>query len=648
MKSRIILLITTIWLGGLSSVFAEVQGIVSVANIAELQSLPIAKVEALENTTTNASQTNLTVHVLGYYNPGDRGGGTFEWSQNESATPDAGLYIATNGWSSGNGRWVRRLAGEVPNIKMWGAKGDIGGGVESLSNMTAAHDDTTNIQNAINAISGIQTSGGWLPGELLIPAGWYKVSDTLILSELLRLRGETVRMTHLVMSYGVNKDILHTLGAQQAISANDGHDHWDGPDRIEDISFEFAPNSSTGSFAGAGQNQTNAAIVMCEPDEGSTIRNVSLVSGGYGIRCFGGGGGIDAPFRDIVCEDNAIAGLSIEPVPGATACAGQVSITGISGDHRRDESRSNACLVKFVSYGGPAYIEGINAEGIYGGGIIHHDFSSAFSLYDLGNLTIKNGYLNDGNSYGNLDAPHAFVVLGNSGIRTTALTLENIHVFNCTNLIRDELSPRDVPAPDATSEGLRQAVVRLPLAYEAVNSGYTYPDGVTVGKWSRLTVGGQAIYSFTPTTTNAWYRILSGVNAFLSSKATITSFAESSEFSVNVLSVTDANAVELNVTRTMKANTWPYAPCATKVRAGSYSDGSGNPYPFTDIYVERALNLTGGSDLNLITVAVPVYDYPNVSAGSGHSILQTPTVAPSSGAPAGCTLMKCVTNSLVR
>jgi hypothetical protein len=29
----------------------------------------------------------------------------------------------------------------------------------------------------------------------LIPSGWYKITDTLILSTLLRLRGETARMS---------------------------------------------------------------------------------------------------------------------------------------------------------------------------------------------------------------------------------------------------------------------------------------------------------------------------------------------------------------------------------------------------------------------------------------------------------------------
>src|SRR5207237_3127818 len=123
-----------------------------------------------------------------------------------------------------------------------------------------------------------------------------------------------------------------------------------------------------------------------------------------------------------------------------------------------------------------------------------------------------NCFLNSGNSYDNYDATRAFLVLESAGARTTAVTMENIHLYATTNLIQDKLTGRNVMAPDASSMGLRQAVVRLPLEYEASNNGSTMGDGVTVGKSSRLVVGGQAIYSFIPPTTNAWYRIMQPVN----------------------------------------------------------------------------------------------------------------------------------------
>jgi hypothetical protein len=177
MKSRIILLITAVWLGCLSPARAVLQYTMTVTNIAELKSLNVATV-----TGDEVALDRPAVHVLGYYSQGDRGGGWFEWDPNASATPDGGLYIATNGWTTGNGRWVRRLNGEVANVKMWGAMGNIQDGAEILSVVSAAHDDTTNIQNAINAVAdGKTASGSLLPQELLIPAGWYKVTDTLVL-----------------------------------------------------------------------------------------------------------------------------------------------------------------------------------------------------------------------------------------------------------------------------------------------------------------------------------------------------------------------------------------------------------------------------------------------------------------------------------
>jgi hypothetical protein len=137
---------------------------------------------------------------------------------------------------------------------------------------------------------------------------------------------------------------------------------------------------------------------------------------------------------------------------------------------------------------------------------------------------------------------------------------------------------------------------------------------------------------------------------FISGKVSVTSFGESSEFGVNVLASYDTNAVELKVNRTMKANSWPYPPCVTKVRAGCYTDGGTGAYAFTDIYVERGISPAGYGDIDgpEITFSSPVYDFPNVSMGFGIPILLPPKVSTSSGAPAGCTLIQCVTNSLVR
>jgi hypothetical protein len=137
---------------------------------------------------------------------------------------------------------------------------------------------------------------------------------------------------------------------------------------------------------------------------------------------------------------------------------------------------------------------------------------------------------------------------------------------------------------------------------------------------------------------------------FVSGEATITSFGESSAFSANVLANSDANAVELNVTRTMKANTWPYPPCVTKVRCGSYTDSGTGAYAFTDIFVDHGISPAGYGDVDgqEITITCPVYDFPNVSMGGGIPTILPPKLTTSTGAPAGCTLIQAVTKNLTR
>jgi polygalacturonase len=147
MKSRTVLLITAIWLGCLPSAWAILQWPLTVTNIAELKSLSVAYCQSAE--TTSTLSTSPAVYVLGYYTPDDRGGGMFEWDSNASATPDSGRYVATNGWSSGNGRWVRRLNGEAANIKMWGAKSD---GVTECS---------AQIQHAVDACQDGASLANW-------------------------------------------------------------------------------------------------------------------------------------------------------------------------------------------------------------------------------------------------------------------------------------------------------------------------------------------------------------------------------------------------------------------------------------------------------------------------------------------------------
>ena len=61
------------------------------------------------------------VDVLGYYESGDSGGGTFYWDAANTEEDNGGTVIETN--EGGNGRWKRRFEGAV-NVLWFGAKKD--------------------------------------------------------------------------------------------------------------------------------------------------------------------------------------------------------------------------------------------------------------------------------------------------------------------------------------------------------------------------------------------------------------------------------------------------------------------------------------------------------------------------------------------
>jgi hypothetical protein len=334
--------------------------------------------------------------------------------------------------------------------------------------------------------------------------------------------------------------------------------------------------------------------------------------------------------------------LSIEPVPGADHATGHVSITGITGDQRFDESLSNACLVKMVNFVGVALIQDLNAEASYGGGVIQHkfpDISSGWSAgAPMGLLTILNCSVNLGSSFSRYVRASDFLVL-RGGERTASATMENINLY-AGNLVRDELTGRTVPALDAYASGLSQGCCRVPTAYEALSSGGYVR--------SRLVVGDKALYTFNPPQVG-WYRVMEGFSTQgrwrMGGKLEVTSFYDSSEFNVDVLASSVSDAASITVTRSVKDGIFP--PSVTKARAGVYLDAQSNPYGFVDLFVERLQ-----SDVNAqpITLAYSLFDTHNLLVSAGSTPLVTPTTPLLDGnaAPAGYTLSQCVTNSLIR
>jgi hypothetical protein len=82
---------------------------------------------------------NLVIDVLGYFNPGDNGGGSFYWDDSSVETANNGTIFISN--LSLTGRWKRIYSSEI-NVRWFGAKGD--GGDDSPS-FNAAIDTGLNI-----------------------------------------------------------------------------------------------------------------------------------------------------------------------------------------------------------------------------------------------------------------------------------------------------------------------------------------------------------------------------------------------------------------------------------------------------------------------------------------------------------------------
>lgn len=588
--------------------------VLTVKTIAELQAINPSALG-----TTNA------VFVQGYWSPGDRGGGTFRWDGSSSATQDYGRYF-TSPFTTG--RWTRLLNGEAANVKMWGARGDAQGFSPTL--MASATDDTVAIQNALNACAG----QFWCT-ELVFPAGFYKVTDTLVCSaHLLVIRGEGGRMTKLVMQYGVAKDIFRTQNYNTVMNngyiAYGQYDEWL---RIDDIEFRFA--SSTGGATASG-NATNTALGICFPQEGNTIKNFSTMGGGYGIRCLGGGNGAPAAFRDVVCSEAAVAGICIEPAPGTSVCGGEVSIVGLTGDYFVT-TENTATLLKFVNYVGVASVQNLNAEGYYGGGVIQHKFPEPASGWSwntpMGLLTIKS-------STCNLSSTNGFLVL-NGGKRTASVTIENVNIYGGVHLIVDNVSGRNVRPTDGRAEGLSQGLCRMPVQYEGFNAGNSVPGD---NHGSRLVIGGNLTYSFIPPT-NGWYRVLrNGPINKVGGRLVINGRNDSTEFSVQV-PYGGSSGAQISVIRPTIDN-GNYRPYVTKARAGCYeSVAADGARGFVDIYVER-LGTTGDWVTDQIVLSYPM---DGQGINDNFPALLTPTAPLTSILPAGDTVLyQCVTNSLTQ
>lgn len=594
------------------------ENLFTVSNIAALQSI----------TDTNTT----SVLVRGYYSPGDRGGGLFEWNANSTSSQDGGRYIAPNNWTNA-GRWVRILNGETANVRMWGAQGNWHRWYDYSG--IYANDDTTNIQNALTACAGSLDSDKDTPWtqELLITAGWYKVTDTLVCNfQKTKLRGENSEQTEIIMPYGIQKDILRGWKVNQILNGFNPSDLSDLTVRVDDFSLRYN-GWETNKFA----DQTNSCLLVSYPQEGTIIRGIQTYGGAFGIRCFNGGNGAPFAIRDVVTTDASIAGVSIEPLPDQHSCNGHVSITGITGDYYVTKPPTKASLVRFVNFAGQALIDDLNAEGCYGAGVILHKFpdsSSDFSYTTSEAVLIIRSCQYNG-SYG--IQYNDFLVL-QGGPRTATVSMQGpIQTYISGSLIRDDVTGRRIPA-DISVIFNSYVAAKLPLNYEGFN------DYGALGKRSRLIIGGNAVYSFIPPKAG-WYRVMApmgGAPGLISGKLVVRSYyREGAEVEINVNPFGGTNGVWMNVLRSSKNNS-VVPPVATKIRAFHYYDTSvGNYWGGVDLYVANVITNAYREQEKRLILSLPLDGVDSLDVGAQQLLTPLTPIATGSGStnglPAGAT-----------
>jgi len=386
----------------------------------------------------------------------------------------------------------------------------------------------------------------------------------------------------------------------------------------------------------------NTGLTIFAPGEAAIIRNLIIENGGYGIRVFGGGApGVQ--ISHVHASEDYVAGLSVEGyLPNGTWVGGAsaMSLVSFSGDHHRPDSNATASLVRIYRTGVNCSVYDFKAEGSFGGGLFYYYRSATTTNADwqVGTLTIHGGSWNCG------DTTSDFVVLNSDDQTTASIFIEPMQLYAIRHLIRDDRFPRNIDPKMYTEVGtlgLYQSICRLPIQYES-----------RAGVGTRFIVGNTALVSFLAPTTNAWYRVMGGTTNFpgtghIDGRLVINSWQHSSDVSVDVAPDVVSDGALINVIRATKnpSTGWPTA--VTQVRAGGYWDPSVSGYrPFVDIYVDQTLG-SGDPGYDKIELGYPL-ESDNLYDTAGFPPLVVPTVPVTSLVPSGCTLVTCVTNSVIR
>jgi hypothetical protein len=123
-----------------------------------IEAHPVKSIKALKTLQDRPA----VILLLGYDQPGDGGGGLFQWISGDPSSSDDGLLVRPLSGPPGN---YKRIFSGAISVKWFGAKGD------------GKSDDTLPLQTAINQCAGPLDSAN----VLYLPAGSYRVSATLLI-----------------------------------------------------------------------------------------------------------------------------------------------------------------------------------------------------------------------------------------------------------------------------------------------------------------------------------------------------------------------------------------------------------------------------------------------------------------------------------
>ena len=302
--------------------------------------ISIDSMKALRAINITGIDNNSKVHVKSYYDDSetfvtlflpkgsrDEGGGHFYWNTGAYGVDDSGQFIRPNCVGPGTmGRWVRTLDGGIPNVHMWGAKGDAYQETDGTSGYyLVGSDDTAPIQNALNA------SRFGYGGVLRFPARTYKVTDTLYwYTQQTALVGDgCVNSTNVLMKENINKDIIRSVSWSGVLEWNAnpslpsitaGSFAADVP-KMRDMLVGYAGNSYLNDVAGfyGGRNTINtgnSVLTLAAVGEANLIEGCYFLGGKYAIRVIAGSPGLRAYGCTIAGMGEA--GISVEGFPSQT------------------------------------------------------------------------------------------------------------------------------------------------------------------------------------------------------------------------------------------------------------------------------------------------------------------------------------------